>query len=272
MNKKQNHTNMNDSTWYQPLKKADQLLKAKDPKITTDLKNYFLKTANFSLLFRVQMKQKLWEDLLSFPDVFFRRLVCANAYNLSEKMISEAIGISTGSAHNLLNNSREPSYNIIHTFAVMVNVPWQLLIEERPVEKSYSAPTEYFYNGSAEEKQIEELLEERSKVSSIKGYQILNPEYLFDREPEQVTGRWVRSLAEMEYFEFHLDREPVLHKQKIEEIFKLFPFATHLVTTYTPFRQNKRSLWVLGPKPGKEKKYQDLLYCLKMRDSTIVVP
>jgi transcriptional regulator with XRE-family HTH domain len=97
-------------------------------------------------------------------------------------------GVSSGTAHNLLNSSREPSYSVIYALEVMVNVPWQLLTEERPVIKSYSAPTVYFYNGSAEEKRIEDLLKERNKIIGIKGYRILNPEYLFDREPEQVTG------------------------------------------------------------------------------------
>ena len=68
------------------------------------------------------------------------------------------------------------------------------------------------------------------------------------------TGRWVTTYPEMEYFEFHLPTSPLFIKRDIRNA---FPFATHLVTTYTiPIG---RSLWVMGPKPGRHQKYQQIL-------------
>ncbi|MGE7057262.1 hypothetical protein ACQKI4_32435, partial [Paenibacillus glucanolyticus] len=92
---------------------------------------------------------------------------------------------------------------------------------------------------------------------------------LLEQAGPLTTGRWVTTYPELDYFEFHLPNEPVLHKAKRKDILNAFPFATHLMTTYTRFR-SERSLWVMGPKPGKQQEYQQILMELEFRDQTIV--
>ncbi|KRE50637.1 hypothetical protein [Paenibacillus sp. Soil724D2] len=261
----------NDEYWNLPILKAREFLSTTDKIKKAECRTYLLK-ANYRLLFRIQIYKSLWEQLLLYPDVFFRRLLYANSYDLSQQMISEGTGIASGTAHNLLNTSKQPPLSVLHTYAVMCNVPWQTLVEQIPHEKSFSVPTEYWFYGAADEKRIDELNEEKNRVLSIRGYVINDPLSLFEGENCPITARWVRSYPEMEYLEFHLSHEPALYPQKKNIIRNMFPFATHLVTTYTPLRPNRRSFWILGPKPKKETAFEELLKVIEMRDHTLVIP
>lgn len=263
--------NIKEEFWDQPILKAKELLHTTDSIRRMDCRTYIL-NANYRLLFRVQIYQSLWEQLLLYPDVFFRRQLSANCFGLSQHMIREGTGFAAGTVHNLLNTSHQPPLNLIHTYAVMCNVPWQTLVEQKPEEKSFTSPTEYWFNGVSVEKRIDELNAERGQIRSIRGYWISDPLPLFEGEISPITARWVNSYSEMEYFEFHLNHEPALYPQKRKIIQKMFPFATHLVTTYTPLRPHKRSFWILGPKPNKQTAFAELIKVIEDRDRTFVLP
>ncbi|MGG6311882.1 hypothetical protein [Paenibacillus macerans] len=260
-----------DEFWIQPVRKAQELLNTTDNIRKAECRSYIL-SANYRLLFRIQNNKTLWEQLLMYPDVFFRRQLYAKWFSLSQQMIQKGTGIASGSVHSLLNSSRQPPLSLIHTYAVMCNVPWQTIVEEKPNEESFSVPTEYWFNGASVDKGIEELNAERNQVRSIRGYWIRDPHPLFEGENSPITARWVNSYLEMEYFEFHLNHEPSLYPQKRNIIQNMFPFATHLVTTYTPLRPHKRSFWILGPKPNKRTAYEELLKVIEERELTLVLP
>jgi len=261
----------NKEYWDQPIVQAKEFLSTADKEKKAKCRAYILK-ANYRLLFRIQIHKSLWEQLLQYPDIFFRRLLYANCYGLSQQMIRERTGIASGTAHKLLNASWQPPLSVIYTYAVMCNVPWQTIVEEEPNENSFVVPTEYWFSGASVEKGIDELNEERNQVRSIQGYWINNPFALFEGEHDPITARWVRSYSEMEYLEFHLNHEPALYPQKRNIISKMFPFASHLVTTYTPLRPQKRSFWIVGPKPKKEAAFSELLKVIEARDLTSVFP
>ncbi|NOU94906.1 hypothetical protein GC093_17000 [Paenibacillus sp. LMG 31456] len=263
--------NTNDIYWNLPIQKAREFLNSTDKIKKTECRTYLL-NANHRLLLRIQIDKSLWEQLVLYPDVFFRRMLYANSYGLSQQMIREGTGIASGTAHKLLNTSLQPPLSVIHTFAVMCNAPWQTIVEQKPDEKSFSIPTEYWFNGASTEKRIDELSAERIRVRSIQGYWISNPLSLFEGENSPITARWVRSYPEMEYLEFHLNHEPALYPKKKNIIYNMFPFATHLVTTYTPLRPNKRSFWIIGPKSNKEAAFAELLNIVEARDLTTVSP
>jgi hypothetical protein len=264
--------NIKDEFWDQPIRKAQELLNTTDNKSRAECRSYIL-DANYRLLFRIQIYKSLWEQLILYPDIFFRRQLYAKSFALSQQMIKEGIGVSTGSAHNLLNATQEPPLSVIHSYAAMCNVPWQTIVEENPDQKYFSIPTEYWFNGASVEKRIDELNEERNQVRSIRGYWISNPILLFEGENNPITARWVRSYPEIEYLEFHLNYEASLYPQKRTTIKKMFPFATHLVTTYTPLQpMHKRSFWILGPKAKKQTAFAELLKVIEKREFTSVFP
>lgn len=245
------------------LSTTDKIEKAK-------CRNYVL-NANYRDLFRIQIYKSLWEQLVLYPDVFFRRQLFANSLGLSQQMIREVTGVASGTVHNLLNTSQQPPLSVVHIYAVMCNVPWQTIVEQNPNKKYFSIPTEYWFNGASVEKRIDELNEERNQVQSIRGYWISDPLSLFEGENSPITARWVRSYPEIEYLEFHLNHEPSLYPQKRTNIKKMFPFATHLVTTYTPLQPlHKRSFWIIGPKPKKQTAFEELLKVIEKRQYTDV--
>ncbi|MDH6374898.1 hypothetical protein M2444_006762 [Paenibacillus sp. PastF-3] len=262
--------NIKDEFWDQPVRKAQELLNTTDNKSRSECRSYIL-DANYRLLFRIQIYKSLWEQLLLYPDIFFRRQLYAKSFGLSQQMIKEEIGVASGTAHNLLNATQEPPLSVVHSYAVMCNVPWQTIVEENPDKKYFSTPTEYWFNGASVEKRIDELNEERNQVQSIRGYWIIDPLSLFEGENRPITARWVRSYPEIEYLEFHLNHEPPLYPQKRTNIKKMFPFATHLVTTYTPLQPlHKRSFWIVGPKQKKQTAYEELLKVIEKRQYTDV--
>lgn len=254
--------------WDAPIVNAKKLLTTTDNKIKADCRRYLLEEANYRLLFRIQNDKKLWEQLLLYPDIFFRRQLYANSFGLSQQMIRRGTGVASGTVDNLLKTSYQPPLSVINSYAVMCNVPWQSIVEQEPNEKSFHNPSEYWYKGASVEKRIENLNVERNQIRGIRGYWINDPLPLFEGESVPITARWVNSYLEMEYFEFHLNHEPALYPQKRNMIKKMFPFATHLVTTYTPLRPNKRSLWILGPKTNKQTAFAELFKVIEKRDET----
>ncbi len=262
--------NEHDKYWVEPIQIAKRFLSATNKIEKAKCRNYIL-NANYRDLFRIQIYKSLWEQLVLYPDVFFRRQLFANSLGLSKQMIREVTGVASGTVHNLLNTSQQPPLSVVHTYAVMCNVPWQTIVEQNPNKKYFSTPTEYWFNGASVEKRIDELNEERLQVGSIRGYWINDPLLLFEGENSPITARWVRSYSEMEYLEFHLNHEPTLYPQKRDMIRKMFPFATHLVTTYRPLQPiYKRSFLVMGPKPKKQSSFEELLDVFKTRQFTDV--
>ena len=216
----------------------------------------------------IHSNRNLWEQLLSDPDPIFRRQLCVQLYKITQEQIAHNVSGSTKTGFSLINHTMRPDNLITFILAIMFNVPWQIIVEKEPVEYSFKEYTEYYLDGSAKRISIEALYKEKDRVvRNITGYVITDAQRLFEQAGPLTTGRWVTTYPELDYFEFHLPNEPVLHKAKRKEILNAFPFATHLVTTYTPFR-SERSLWVMGPKPGKQQEYQQFLMELEFRVET----
>lgn len=229
-----------------------------------------MKALKYKDMLILQSNRSLWEQLLTDPDPIFRRQLCTQAYKITQKQISHNVSGSTKTGFSLINYTLRPDHLITFILAIMFNVPWQIIVEKEPVEHSFNEYTEYYLDGSAKRISIEALYEEKDRIRrNITGYVITDAQRLLEQAGPLTTGRWVTTYPEMDYFEFHLSSEPVLHKAKIKEILNAFPFATHLVTTYTPFR-SERSLWVMGPKPGKHQEYQQILMELEYRELTII--
>lgn len=232
-----------------------------------------IKSLTYRDLLIVQSSEERWSLLMSDPNIFFKRQLCARSFNLTEMNIAKNLDITPPAAHNLLNHAWKPKL-LLRSFrlAIMFNLPWQLVIEKDPVELSYRQCAEYLLNGAAKRSSIEELYREKENVISISGYVISNPYHLFEQEISPITGRWVTTYPEMDYFEFHLTHEPILDKKAISQILNAFPYANTILTTYTPFRPEKRSLWVLIPK--SDKKMTDLNNIIKelrdYRDKTVI--
>lgn len=242
----------------EPIQKAQKYIKSNDSQIKGVLKRY-LRSLNYKDMLVIQSDRSLWEQLLMDPDPLFRRQLCTQAYKITQEQISHNVSGSTKTGFALINETLKPDNFNTFVLAIMCNVPWQIITEKEPVEYSFESYTEYFLDGSAKRISIEALYEEKDRVGrNILGYLITDAQRLLEQATPLTTGRWVTTYPEMEYFEFHLPNEPSLHKATKRDIRNAFPFATHLVTTYTPFRSG-RSLWVMGPKPGRHQKYQQIL-------------
>lgn len=251
----------------EPLQQAQKYISSDDSQKKGELKRY-LKVLKYKDLLAIQSNRRLWEQLLLDPDPLFRRQLCSHAYKITQEQIAQNISGSTKTGFALINETLKPDNFNTFVLAVMFNVPWQIIIEKKPVEYSFNQYTEYFLDGSAKRISVEALYQEKDRVSrNIVGYLIIDAQHLLETAGPLTTGRWVTTYPELDYFEFHLPNEPVLHKAKRKEILNAFPFATHLVTTYTPFR-SERSLWVMGPKPGKQQDYQQILMELELWDVT----
>jgi hypothetical protein len=224
----------------------------------------------------LQNSSELWHLLMNDPDLYFRRTLCKKLFNLSEPDVAEALkysATSAGAAHNLFNSSGMPSWPRPYKLAILLNHPWQLVNQEDPEAFSYSEHAEYFDPRVAKKIHIMELCNERTLVRSIAGYVILNPQELFPLEMPPVTGRWVTTYPEMDYFEFHLHHEPVLDKATQKRILNVFPLAIDAITTYVPFRSNMRSLWIMMPKVGRKQDYKGLITEFReFRDATVHYP
>ncbi|MFC4808794.1 hypothetical protein [Paenibacillus sp. GCM10023250] len=251
----------------EPLQQAQNYISIKDPQKKGELKRY-LKAMKYKEILIIQSNRSLWEQLLRDPDPIFRRQLCTITYKITQEQIAHNVSGSTKTGFSLINHTLRPDYLITFILAIMFNVPWQIITEKEPVENSFKDFTEYNLDGSAKRISVEALYEEKDRVGrNIAGYLITDAQRLLEQAGPLTTGRWVTTYPELDYFEFHLPHEPVLHKAKRKEILNTFPFATHLVTTYLPLR-SERSLWVMGPKPGKLQEYQQTLMELDFRDET----
>ncbi|MNO15648.1 hypothetical protein D3C76_53170 [compost metagenome] len=249
----------------EPIHKAQKYISSEDSTKKGELKRY-LKSLKYTDLLAIQSNRKLWEKLLLDRDPLFRRQLCYHAYKITQEQIAQNISGSTKTGFALINETLKPDYLNTFVLAVMFNVPWQIIIEKKPVEYSFNQYTEYYLDGSAKKISVESLYEEKDRVGrNIVGYLIKDAQRLIEQAEPLTTGRWVTTYPELDYFEFHFPNEPVLHKAKRKEILSAFPFATHLITNYTPFRSG-RSLWVMGPKPGKHHDYQQILTELEFWD------
>ncbi|WP_373231958.1 hypothetical protein [Cohnella sp.] len=265
--------NAREEFWDQPIRKAQEFLNTTDNKKRAQCRTYLL-DANYRLLFRIQIEKALWEQLVLYPDVFFRRQLCAKSFGLSQQMIRDETDFASGTIHNLLNKSEEPPHRLVYSFAVMCNVPSDMIVEQKHDEKYiYDLPTKNWFHRALVEKRIDELNKENDQVRSIRGYRVSDPHSLFEGENSPIIARWVRSYPEMEYLEFHLNHEVALYPQKRSIIRKMFPFATHLVATYTPLQpKHKRSFWIVGPKSNKENAFFELLQVIEKRQLTSISP
>lgn len=228
---------------------------------------------NYREILILQSSEKRWFLLMSDPNIYFKRKLCAGLYNLVARNIAENIGVKTTAAHNLLNNTNGPKTLMrSYRLAIMFNHPWQLVIEKNPVKLTYREYAEYLLDGVAKGIIIKEIYKEKENVDTISGYVIFNPNTLFEQEISPITGRWVTTYPEMDYFEFHLSHEPILHKKAINQILDAFPNTSTILTTYTPFRPEKRSLWVLIPKSDKfMSDYNNIIRELRdHRDRTVI--
>ncbi|MFE9278712.1 hypothetical protein ACQKLN_24935 [Paenibacillus glucanolyticus] len=264
----------NDNNSYQiyrafSLQEAHNYISIEDSREKGELKHY-LKSIKYKDMLILQSNRSLWEQLLRDPDPIFRRQLSTQLYKITQEQIAHSVSCSTKTGFSLINYTMRPDNLIIFILAIMFNVPWQIIVEKEPVEFSFKEFTEYHLNGTAKRISVEALYEEKDRVGrNITGYLITDAQRLLEQAGPLTTGRWVTTYPELDYFEFHLPNEPVLHKAKRKDILNAFPFATHLMTTYTRFR-SERSLWVMGPKPGKQQEYQQILMELEFRDQTIV--
>ncbi len=206
---------------------------------------------------------------MKIKDITFKRNICAKAFNLGFKEVGEHLGMSAPAARDLLTEVLEPKEHLrIFKLAIMLNVPWQVILKERPIEESFKTYMEYYIDGAAKWIKVEDINSESKEVKSISGYVIQNPSNLFEDEPEKITGRWVKSYHDYEYFEFHLTRNPVFDEPLIKNILKFFPSTKAVITTFTPLRRNIRSLWVVFDRTPNG--YKKLWAELKHRDRTIL--
>lgn len=218
----------------------------------------------------IQSSSKRWEQLLNNSDVNFRRAICAKLFNLERVDIMRELNLSDGAVSNLFNKATMPVWPRPFQLSVLLDHPWQLINKENPVPYSYSESPEYFNEGVSKHVHLKDLSNERFNVRSIYGYVILNPQELFQQESRPIAGRWVTTYPEFDYFEFHLNYEPLIDKVIRKGILELFPQAKHMITTFRPFKPTgKRSIWIIIPKKQDIGSYQGIIHELKeYRDDT----
>lgn len=226
-------------------------------------RNKILNLWHYELLI-LQSSKEHWEKLMKDPSLNFRRELCANLYRLERTNIMEELDLSSGAVSNLFNESTNPKWPRPFQLSVLFEHPWQLVNYEIPDPYSYSESPEYFEERVSKKIHLNDLANERSKVLSIRGYVIINAPELFQEESTALTGRWVTTYPEFDYFEFHLNYEPIIDKLLREALLKLFPMAKYLFTTYRPFKPlSKRALWVIIPKNESLPSYEGMLHELK---------
>ena len=259
--------NMENIFRMEPIKLVNQFLNIKkelDKEVNIEernrkqlhaLKNKIKKLPYQDLLI-IQSSNVLWEELMHNSDFHFRRFICKRIANLTEIHLMEALNYSSsGAANQLFNITNIPDLPRAFQLGVLFGHPWQIVNKKDPDELSYSSFSEYFYHGVAKRINIRTLGNEQSNVSGIAGYVITDPQELFRQEFAPITGRWVTTYHEMDYFEFHLSSEPFLDKETRMRILDVFPEAKDIIRTYIPFRPDFKALWIMIPKPGKEIEY-----------------
>ncbi|NGM83951.1 hypothetical protein G5B47_16150 [Paenibacillus sp. 7124] len=205
-----------------------------------------------------------WKILMSDPSLTFRRELCAKLYKLKNTDIMNELELSSGAVSNLLKKSTLPIWPRPFKLTVLFGHPWQLINYESPDPNSLPESPEYFEEGVSQHVHLKELAKKRSEVSSIRGYVIADALELFKQESTAVTGRWVTTYPEFDYFDFHLNHEPLIDNVLRGALKELFPLAKHVITTYRPFKpESKRALWVIVPKDETLPSYAGMLHELK---------
>lgn len=224
---------------------------------------------NYNELLIIQSSFEYWNKLMNDSDLNFRRSLLTKLYNLMRSDIMEELGITEGAASNLFNNATFPKWPRPFKLSILLNHPWQLVNKVIPDPFSYGESPEYFEKGVSKQISLVQLSDERTKVKSINGYVILDSYSLFQHEPTPITGRWVTTYPEFDYFEFHLNQEPLVDKVLRKQILRLFPQAKYIITTFLPCKPAKRALWTIIPKNEALGSYQGMLHELKeYRDQT----
>lgn len=242
----------------EPIKKASQYLLAVTNKEKDTIKNNLrsiLTKLNHQDVLMIQSNKSLWEQLMLKSDYHLRRILCKKLFNLNESHLMDALSYSSGSANQLFSKTGIPDLTRAFQIGMLFGHPWQMLNKNTPDELSYSSFSEYYYHGVAKRINFKTLGNEKSNVKSITGYVITDPQKLFRQELTPVTGRWVTTFPEMDYFEFHLTSELLLDKQTLKKILSVFPEANDVVGTYIPFRPQHTALWIMTQKPGMESQY-----------------
>lgn len=236
-----------------------QTMSTQNYKLINKLKRSIKEEFNYRDLLIIQSSPIFWERLMQDPDFHFRRFICKKMNNLTEAHLMEALNYSSGAANQLFHKTGIPDLTRAYSLGVVFGHPWQIVNKKDPDEFSYTAFSEYFFDGVAKRIRIKEVGMERSKVTSISGYVITDPKELFPLEPAPVTGRWVTTYREMDYFEFHLLYEPLIDREARKRILNVFPEAHDIMTTHIPFRPGHRALWVMFQKDGKTNEYAAIL-------------
>ncbi|XEC95679.1 hypothetical protein AB6A23_03645 [Paenibacillus tarimensis] len=197
----------------------------------------------------LQSSVEHWEKLMGDRDLNFRRELCAKLYNLERTNFMAELNLSEGAVSNLFNKFTMPVMPRPFQLSVLLNHPWQLINKTDPDPYSFAESPEYFNEGVSKRIHLEDLADEQPNVRSICEYVIVDAQNLFQEESAAVTGRWVTTYPEFDYFEFHLSYEPLIDKMLRASILYYFPLARYLITTYRPFKPSfKRSVWVIIPK------------------------
>ncbi|SDO87544.1 hypothetical protein SAMN04487897_12533 [Paenibacillus sp. yr247] len=231
--------------------------------VLVESRNKILSLWHYELLI-LQSSIEQWQTLMNDPSLNFRRGLCAKLLKLERAAIMDELDLSNGAVSNLFNESTKPNWPRPFQLSVLFEHPWQLVNYESPDPYSYLESPEYFEERVSKKMYLQDLVNERSKVTSIRGYVILDAPKLFLQESNAVTGRWVTTYPEFDYFEFHLNSEPLVNNVLRKGLQELFPLAKHVITTYRPFKPlTKRSLWVIVPKNENLPSYAGMLHELK---------
>lgn len=213
----------------------------------------------------LQSTQKRWEMLMSDPSLNFRRQLCARLYNLQRVIFEKELKLTSGAVSNLFNGSTMPKWPRPFKLSVLFDHPWQLINYDSPDPYSFQESPEYFEENVSKKISLYGLSNERIEVSSICGYVIVDAPKLFPQESSAISGRWVTTYPEFDYFEFHLNSEPLVDNVLRAELLKFFPLAEDVITTYRPFKPSaKRSLWVIIPKNKTLPSYKGMMHELKV--------
>ncbi|OMD92780.1 hypothetical protein [Paenibacillus odorifer] len=243
--------------------RASQLYKQQDGVVVT-AKNKILEHWYYELLI-LQSTKKYWEILMSDPSLNFRRQLCAKLYNLQRVNFEEELNLTSGAVSNLFNGSTMPKWPRPFQLSVFFNHPWQLINYGSPDPYSFQESPEYFEEKVSKKIPLSDLSNERTRVSSIRGYVIVDAQKLFPQESSVITGRWVTTYPEFDFFEFHLNSEPLVDNVLRADLLKFFPLAEDVITTYRPFKPSvKRALWVIIPKNKTLPSYAGMIHELKV--------
>ena len=219
-----------------------------------------IRSLHYNELLILQSSIEIWNKLMSDSDLNFRRFILAKVNNLTPSNIKDELAITNGAVSNLFNKATVPKWPRPYQLSILMNHPWQLVNKVYPDPISYEEWPEYLQGGIPKQTSILELFDERSNVKSISGYIITDPALLFPDESGPITGRWVTTYLEYDYFEFHVTKEPIVDMPLQTEIQKLFPQAEYIYTTVLPYKPKKRAIWIIIPKNKKVGSYYGMLH------------